>query len=521
MAGATKQVEFKERKERIPEYKLDFIKALYGAGALKIGSDKEGKREEYKLKSGRESTYFANVGGMNSGSDTNILARAYANAIAADLKGKLDNIYIFGIPEKGVALAPTISMALAEHNGIESNWFFNRKGGEKQHGEATSLSQGDLGKLFLGSVPEVGKRILIVDDVLTTGGAKEEAVAMLKKLLPGREIVGIVIAVDRQEVGADGKSAVKEFTEKTGIPVYPIINATDIVQYMEERVQFPMPVPPVERKRLEDGVTRASTYIRVYGSDEARKFVAQNVPSVQVLAAQRSIIPACDTTSIEVFEELVRQTSKVEGIGGYKIGFTLGLSYGLPKVVEVARKYAPDKPLIYDHQKAATDIPDTAKDFMKVVKSAGIDSVILFPHTGPETERAWIYRAMENNLGVIVGGIMTHNAYLVSEGGFIKDEAALEIYRIAARAGVTNFVVPGTKPAKIKMAKEAVEAEGVLPVFLAPGMGPAQGGKMDEVRIVLGPAWHAIVGRKILQAEKGDYATAAKTEVEELLRVAA
>ena len=218
----------------------------------------------------------------------------------------------------------------------------------------------------------------------------------------------------------------------------------------------------------------------------------------KIIGINRSIIPACDVSTLEQFEEIVKQTSDVSGIGGYKIGFELGLGYGLERVVETARKYT-EKPLIYDHQKAGTDIPDTGKNFARVCKKAGVDAVILFPQSGPETERAWIYHALDKDLGVIVGGIMTHSTYLQSEGGFISDGGALEMYRIAARAGINNFVVPGNKPEVIKTIKNIVEAEGSFPIFYAPRF-VAQDGKIEDTTKVAGDRWHAIVGRGIFEA---------------------
>ncbi|MBU0661850.1 orotidine 5'-phosphate decarboxylase, partial [Candidatus Micrarchaeota archaeon] len=108
----------------------------------------------------------------------------------------------------------------------------------------------------------------------------------------------------------------------------------------------------------------------------------------EIIKMPRSIIPACDVATIEEFEKIVRETSDVKKIGGYKIGFELGLGYGLKALVDAARKHT-QKPIIYDHQKAATDIPDVADKFARVCKGAGLDAVILFPMAGPETEKAW------------------------------------------------------------------------------------------------------------------------------------
>jgi|GEM_PF-141554 orotidine-5'-phosphate decarboxylase len=498
MSSTSKIVVAKERKSNmLPEYKVKFIEMLISSGALKVGGD-------FTLKSKRESPYFINVGGFNSGTDTMGLANAYANTITEHLKGKFDLLY--GIPEKGVGLAPTISIELAREHNVESNWFFTRKT-EKAYGEATNLPKAELAKSkIVGKLPESGSRIVLLDDVFTTGDAKYGAIEELNRLLDKPQIVALVIAVDRQEVGIDGKSAIQEFTEKTGIPVYSILKATEIRQYLSSK-----PEPD------NVGLHKMGSYLRAFGTVEAssQSELLVEMPKV-VCRYERSIIPACDISDIQAFEVLVRETSKVEGIGGYKIGFELALGYGLPRVVETARKYT-DKPLIYDHQKAGTDIPDTGKKFMTVNKKAGIDAVILFPQSGPETERAWIYRALDNSLGVIVGGRMTHPAYSVSEGGFIADEGALEMYRIAARAGIRNFVVPGTKPDVIRIVNDVVRGEGVDPIFYAPGFG-AQLGNFNDVKAVLGNNWHAIVGRAIVNAQNGEYGKAAEENVEQLLR---
>src|SRR4051812_4749951 len=104
----------------------------------------------------------------------------------------------------------------------------------------------------------------------------------------------------------------------------------------------------------------------------------------KIIDRQRSIIPACDVDFAQ-FERILRETANIPEIGAYKIGAALALSEGLRSVVKIARKYT-QKPLIYDHQKAGTDIPDTGKQFASTIKSCGIDAVILFPFAGPTTQ---------------------------------------------------------------------------------------------------------------------------------------
>ncbi len=217
-----------------------------------------------------------------------------------------------------------------------------------------------------------------------------------------------------------------------------------------------------------------------------------------IIKRERSIIIACDVP-LEKYEKILKETAGMETVGGYKLGFYLGLKYGLPKLVETARKYT-DKPLIYDHQKAGTDIPDTGEKFAEVCSDAGIDAVIFFPQSGPETEKAWIRAAKEKGLGVIVGGLMTHRGYVKSEGGYLSDDSILKMYLNAAESGVTDFVVPGNKPEKIKEIRKSLEEKGTEPVFYAPGF-IAQGGKITDAAEAAGKRWHAIVGRAVYDAK--------------------
>ncbi len=468
-------------------YKENFIRFLIESGALKIGGD-------YNLKSQRISPFFVNVGDFNDGSSTSELGKYYAEAIlnsGAIFPESILNSIIYGIPEKGNALAVATAIGLKEKN-VNLPWFFTRKV-PKEYGEASNLSPADrIKSLVVGRAPKGGQAIVQLDDVFTTGDAKYEARAILDSF-GDFSFPLLAIAVDRQEVSIDGKSAIKDYENKLGTKVVSVVNALEIYNFLRQNV--PMQTPNGEIRS--EHVDRFMNYLRVYGIDEARKSFSSL--EQKVIDKDKSVIPACDVPTLKEFEELVRQTSDVEGIGGYKIGFELGLGYGLKKVVDAARKHT-EKAIIYDHQKAGTDIPDTGRNFARVCKDAGVDTIILFPQAGPETERAWIYHALDKGLNVIVGGRMTHPAYAVSEGGFITDEGAFEIYKIAARAGINNFVVPGNKPDVIKQVREIVEAEGVNPVFYAPGF-IAQGGKISDAARVAGDRFHGIVGRGIYQAE--------------------
>ena len=461
------------------EYKVKFIDFLLKTGALKVFDNPSDDRT---LKSKRISPWFVNIGDFNDGESSNSLAGFYADAV---INSGVEGNVLYGIPDKGVGLAAPVAMAMAS-KGHNIGWCFSRKD-EKTHGEATNLGPEDrIKKLLVGRAPKVNDAIVQLDDVFTAGDAKYEANTFMKSL--GRTNLPLLaIAVDRQEVAIDSREAIAEYQEKTGTRVVSVVNAVDVYNVLKEGNLAP-----------EKALERLANYIRVYGTKDARAAMGRGLEQ-KVIGRDRSVIPACDVETLEQFEELVKQTADVEGIGGYKIGFELGLGFGLPAVVAAARKHS-DKPIIYDHQKAGTDIPDTGKNYAKLMKRSGVDTVIFFPQAGPETERAWIYHALDNGLKVIVGGRMTHPAYSVSEGGFITDEGALDMYRIAARAGVNNFVVPGNKPDVIKQVRDVVEAEGVSPVFYAPGF-IAQGGKIEAAAKVAGERFHGIVGRGIYQAK--------------------
>ena len=208
-----------------------------------------------------------------------------------------------------------------------------------------------------------------------------------------------------------------------------------------------------------------------------------------------SIVPALDVRSLDEALPLLRALGDHPFVHGFKVGFSLGLSEGLPAVAAAVRAHG-GKPLIYDHQKAATDIPDTGRLFAETMERAGVDEVILFPQAGPATERAWIEALQARGRKVIVGAAMTHAAYLAGEGGFLLDEAPVRMFRLAAELGVRSFVIPLTKP---EIAQAAALGAG-LPAdaeFYSPGYG-AQGG--DPARFPFARRHHLIAGRSLLAA---------------------
>ncbi|MDD2766679.1 MAG: orotate phosphoribosyltransferase [Candidatus Moranbacteria bacterium] len=174
--------------------------------------------EGRKLKSGRSSPYFFNSGLFNTGGTLSELAKAYAvNVYKDELKyGRPD--VIFGPAYKGIPLVAAVAATLG--NSIE--YAFNRKE-EKDHGE---------GGIVVGSTSLQGKKVLVVDDVMTTGTSSGEAVEIIR--VNGGTPIGCVIAFDRQERSKDGNlSAVQEFEQNYGIPVRAAATLSDLIGVLQ------------------------------------------------------------------------------------------------------------------------------------------------------------------------------------------------------------------------------------------------------------------------------------------------
>ena len=209
------------------------------------------------------------------------------------------------------------------------------------------------------------------------------------------------------------------------------------------------------------------------------------------------VIVACDVKTLEELKNLVAATAPVKGIVGYKLGFILGLNYGLANAVETIKEIT-DLPVIYDHQKASTDIPDMGKEFAAVMKNSGVDSAIIFPQSGPITQESFIKSLINEKIIPMVGGEMTHPSYLTKDGGYLRDDAPEEMYKNGAKAGAEFFIVPGNKPEPIRKYAELL-SKLTDPKFCFPGIG-RQGGDIEAAFKACGTSAYAIIGSSIYKA---------------------
>ena len=189
-------------------YQTEFIELARSCEVLKFG--------EFTLKSGRVSPYFFNAGAFSSGRALAVLGRCYAQCII-DSGVQFD--VLLGPAYKGIPLAATTAVALADHHDLDVPFAYNRKEA-KDHGE---------GGILVGA-PLRG-RVLVLDDVITAGTAIREVIGMISAA--GAELAGVIIGLDRQERGAGELSAVQELEKTHGVPVLSIINMGHIIDYLQ------------------------------------------------------------------------------------------------------------------------------------------------------------------------------------------------------------------------------------------------------------------------------------------------
>lgn len=175
---------------------------------------------EFTLKSGRKAPYFINTGNYKTGSQLARLGKYYAACI---MQNKLEADTLVGPAYKGIPLAVTTAVALADEYGVDLNYCFDRKE-VKDHGE---------GGLFVGKQLEDGERVILIEDVMTSGKALREMLPKLKAAA-NVEIAGMIISVDRMEKGLESQlSAVQEVYKEFGVKVYSIVTMADIIEAIE------------------------------------------------------------------------------------------------------------------------------------------------------------------------------------------------------------------------------------------------------------------------------------------------
>lgn len=217
-----------------------------------------------------------------------------------------------------------------------------------------------------------------------------------------------------------------------------------------------------------------------------------------IIPSDKSLIVAMDVDGAW-FYDLMAALELVESIGAVKFGFFQS-NTGLESCVELARTTLGDIPIIYEHQRIGSGIDEAGSKFAKTLRRAGIDAVIIYPFTGPKVQENWTKSLQDEGLGVFVGGVMTHGNFLVSEGGYVADEAVLKIYSLAVKLGIEHFLVPGNKLPWVKKIKTLLDQELGPGKYALCGNGfIRQGGDLMGCLDLVGNKLHAIIGAAIYE----------------------
>jgi len=189
----------------------------------------------------------------------------------------------------------------------------------------------------------------------------------------------------------------------------------------------------------------------------------------------QGIVIAADVNTLDELSALTEVAADFSDVVALKLGALLAIRFGLHQAVSAVRRIS-DLPVIYDHQKAGTDIPQMGRPFARACRDAGVQAVIFFPMAGPKTLEAFVRGAQDEDLVPIVGLVMTHQMYLLREGGYIADDAPEAICSTALRLDVSHFVLPGTKPEVVREFATGTLSRIRCRIFM-PGIG-SQGGSL-------------------------------------------
>ena len=190
-------------------YKESFLRFMVDCGVLTFG--------EFTLKSGRKAPYFINAGNYHSGAQLMELGRYYAACIA---EHNIPVETVFGPAYKGIPLAAAAAVALADKYQKDVNFCFDRKE-VKDHGE---------GGMFVGKKLTDGEKVVIIEDVMTSGKALREVMPKLEGAAKVN-VTGMVITVDRMEKALNSElSAVQDAYKTFGVKVYSIVTIDDIIE---------------------------------------------------------------------------------------------------------------------------------------------------------------------------------------------------------------------------------------------------------------------------------------------------
>lgn len=227
-------------------YKKEFIDFMVSSGVLKFG--------DFTLKSGRKSPFFMNAGGYVYGSQLKKLGEYYAKAIYENFGTDFD--VLFGPAYKGIPLAVSTVIAFDSLYGKQIRYSSNRK---------EAKDHGDVG-IFLGAEIKSGDRVVIIEDVTTSGKSIQETFPVIKSRENEKgdiTIKGLMVSLNRQEKGTGNKSALDEIWEVYGFPAKAIVTMGEVIEYL-----YNSPWGPEREIIINDDLKKAlDKYYSMYGAE--------------------------------------------------------------------------------------------------------------------------------------------------------------------------------------------------------------------------------------------------------------
>lgn len=221
------------------QYKQEFIEFMVDSEVLKFG--------EFTLKSGRKSPFFMNAGAYVTGSQLKKLGEYYAKAIHETYGDDFE--ILFGPAYKGIPLSVVTVIAFSELYGKEIKYCSNRKE-IKDHGDAGIL---------LGSPIKEGDRVVVIEDVTTSGKSMEETIPIIREH-KGVEIIGLMVSLNRMEKGKGEQSALSEIEQLYGFQTHAIVTMQEVVEYLYNKPYKGTII--IDEKRKEE----IDAYYRQYGA---------------------------------------------------------------------------------------------------------------------------------------------------------------------------------------------------------------------------------------------------------------
>lgn len=226
------------------KYKEEFINFMVDSNVLKFG--------DFTLKSGRKSPFFMNAGAYVTGTQLRKLGEYYARAIHDTFGLEFD--ILFGPAYKGIPLAVSTCAAISQLYGRDIKYCSNRKE-IKDHGDKGIL---------LGSKIKNGDRVLIIEDVTTSGKSIEETYPIIQAQADDVDVVGLMVSLNREEKGLESDmSALDEIHEKYGFGTHAIVSMSDVVEYLYNR--------PIDGEVIltKDIKKKIDEYYKEYGATKA------------------------------------------------------------------------------------------------------------------------------------------------------------------------------------------------------------------------------------------------------------